>query len=479
VVQAQDEREEKFEVEQDWVMPDVGGFVPDGGTVSDELRNLRNSYFDTPDLRLLDLGVTLRRRIGGGETGWQLKVPTGSARTELHNGSNRRTLPDDMSEAVAGLTGGQKLVPVATISTIRTARRVLDAENNVVFELADDAVKSTAHDSDSSLEWREIEVELGPAAQKKTQAKVAAWLLNAGAKPSSSTTKLHRALGIAAADTRSRSDRNGTIGALVLDYLAEQCEVIACNDVGLRTGAPLVHKTRVAVRRLRSTLRIFGDMFEPEQSSALDAELVWYASLLGAVRDCEVLAARLADRIAQLPPEQVYGPVSAHVQESLALDRKQAADKLARGMSSRRYKKLLATLRVWRTDPPLNEAADRKAAAAARYVQQAKRKAQKRLKQAHGDNEGLHRARKAMKRLRYAGELAKPADQKASRVVRKAKHLQTELGEHQDAMVSAGYLARLGAAAGSSNGHNGFTYGVLMANELATAERIRRAYRAQ
>jgi CHAD domain-containing protein len=477
-MQTQEEREEKFEAERDWVMPDLGGLVPDGGTVSETVRNLENTYFDTPDRSLLDLGVTLRRRIGGGETGWQLKVPAGSARVELHSRSRRPLPPTDISNAVAGLKGGQKLVPVATISTIRTARRVLDAEGQALFELADDAVKSTAHDSGSSREWREIEVELGPAARKKTEAEVAAWLLKAGAKPSSSHTKLHRALGTAAVDSRNRSDRNGTFGALIGNYLAEQCEVIGCNDIGLRTGAPLVHKTRVAVRRLRSTLRIFGDMFDPEQASALDAELVWYASLLGGVRDCDVLAARLADRIAQLPPEQVYGPVSAHIQESLALDRKEASGKLDEGMSSERYQQLLKTLRVWRTDPPLTEAADGKAANATRYVRKAKRRAQRRLKQANGDIEELHRARKAMKRLRYAGELAKPADKKASRVVRKAKHLQTELGEHQDAIVSAGYLARLGAAAGSPTGHNGFTYGVLMANELANAARIRHSIAA-
>jgi CHAD domain-containing protein len=477
-VQTQEEREEKFEVERDWVMPDPGGLVPNGGTVSEAVRNLENTYFDTPDQSLLDLGVTLRRRIGGGETGWQLKVPAGSARVELHSLSRRPLPPKDISNAVAGLRGGQELVPVATISTIRTARRVMDAEGRALFELADDAVKSTAHNSGSSREWREIEVELGPASQKKTKAQVAAWLLKAGARPSSSNTKLHRALGITAADTPNRPDRNGTFGALIGDYLAEQCEVIGCNDIGLRTGAPLVHKTRVAVRRLRTTLRIFSDMFDTDQASALDAELVWYARLLGGVRDCDVLAARLADRIAHLPQEQVYGPVSAHIQETLALDRKQAADKLDEGMSSERYQQLLKTLRVWRTDPPLTAAADGKAANASGYVRKAKRKAQRRLKQANGDIEELHRARKAMKRLRYAGELAKPADKKASRVVRQAKHLQTELGEHQDAIVSARYLARLGAAAGSTNGHNGFTYGVLMANELAEAARIRHSLAA-
>ena len=85
----------------------------------------------------------------------------------------------------------------------------------------------------------------------------------------------------------------------------------------------------------------------------------------------------------------------------------------------------------------------------------------------------LQRARKAIKRLRYAGELTEPVDGKAGRIARKAKHLQTELGEHHDAVVSAGFLAGLGTRIGTRPGDNGFTYGFLMADELSTAERIR------
>jgi CHAD domain-containing protein len=254
--------------------------------------------------------------------------------------------------------------------------------------------------------------------------------------------------------------------------------VIACNDVALRTGEQVVHKTRVAVRRLRSTLRIFGDVLKPEQSSALDAELRWYAYLLGAVRDCDILAARLKEQIAQLPAQYTLGPVSAHVEETLTLDRRTAAAALSEGMASNRYLQLLGTLRIWRTTPPLTEAADAKAAAAMNYVRKAKKKANKRLKQANGDAEKLHRARKAMKRLRYAAELTKPARPKSARIARKAKRVQTQLGEHQDAVVAAAFLTRLGTRANTTDGTNGFTYGVLLAAELTRARRIRRALTA-
>jgi CHAD domain-containing protein len=76
-----------------------------------------------------------------------------------------------------------------------------------------------------------------------------------------------------------------------------------------------------------------------------------------------------------------------------------------------------------------------------------------------------------MKRLRYAAELGGPADSKLSDIAKNAKRLQTVLGDHQDAVVAAAFLARtpgLNDSAGSA-----FTYGVLMANELAEAARIR------
>jgi hypothetical protein len=43
-----EEREDKFEVGPDWVMPQLTGLVPDGGRLDQEVRKLDNTYFDTP-----------------------------------------------------------------------------------------------------------------------------------------------------------------------------------------------------------------------------------------------------------------------------------------------------------------------------------------------------------------------------------------------------------------------------------------------
>ena len=284
----------------------------------------------------------------------------------------------------------------------------------------------------------------------------------------------------------ARAARDGrgkpaTLGDLVDGYLATQSDVIACNDIGLRTsqaseaaaGRALVHKTRIAVRRLRSVLRLFSDLFEAEQRADFDAELVWYADLLGRVRDCDVLAERLPDRVRRLPVEHVLGPVQADLDKTLTAQRREAWDNLRTELDSARYANLLGLVRDWRATPPLTPAATAKVKHVGRYVDKAERKAAKRLRQADGDPQALHRARKAAKRLRYVAQLAATTDPRFASVAKEAKARQTKLGEHQDAVVAAQFLRRLGAAEGSTPGHNGFTYGLLMANELAEAAAIR------
>jgi CHAD domain-containing protein len=63
-----------------------------------------------------------------------------------------------------------------------------------------------------------------------------------------------------------------------------------------------VHQTRLAARRLRSTLRVFGDVVDADPAEELNNELAWYAELLGQVRDREVLGSELINRIFDLPP---------------------------------------------------------------------------------------------------------------------------------------------------------------------------------
>src|SRR5215472_14007859 len=82
------EIEQKFDVNEDFEQPDFGALrdvLDEDVTAGAPVRHqLRATYFDTPDERLAASKITLRRRTGGTDEGWHLKLPAGQdARSEL------------------------------------------------------------------------------------------------------------------------------------------------------------------------------------------------------------------------------------------------------------------------------------------------------------------------------------------------------------------------------------------------------------
>ena len=76
-----------------------------------ENQRLEATYFDTADLRLATAGLTLRRRTGGDDAGWHLKVPAGSgARSEvrLPLGRATRTVPEALQQHGVGPQPGRR-----------------------------------------------------------------------------------------------------------------------------------------------------------------------------------------------------------------------------------------------------------------------------------------------------------------------------------------------------------------------------------
>lgn len=261
---------------------------------------------------------------------------------------------------------------------------------------------------------------------------------------------------------------------LIGDYVSEQCSVIIDSESQLRAGEDVIHSTRVAVRRLRSTIRVFSELFDPTEAARLEAELVWWAGLLGGVRDMDILAKRQAALLEELPAELILGPVASTIQVELAVQRKQSMDAMREALDSERYRKLVGLIHRWRSDPPFTAAADALPESIDSAIKKAKKKAGKRLDKAvtasranEPSDEMFHRARKASKRHRYAVEAALPLwGSKADKIISQRKDLQDLLGNHQDSIVSAAFLRELGARLGIRSGQNGFSYGVLYAREV-------------
>jgi inorganic triphosphatase YgiF len=199
------ETEQKYDADADFVLPDLGTLPDLGGRRAAEPRRiyLSATYFDTEDQRLIRHKVTLRRRVGGDDEGWHLKLPKGKdTRQEVHaplEEGNTGSAPARLTERVEEITAGEQLRPVALLDTERTVVTLAGPSGDALVEVADDlvtAVRFGAGDSEP-MRWREIEVEvLTPGDEATALLKtVGTALREAGARPSASGSKLARVLG--------------------------------------------------------------------------------------------------------------------------------------------------------------------------------------------------------------------------------------------------------------------------------------------
>jgi CHAD domain-containing protein len=261
----------------------------------------------------------------------------------------------------------------------------------------------------------------------------------------------------------------------LLDYVRDQIDAVFDGDLRLRRGQDPIHDTRVAIRRLRSTIRVFGKLLDRSATEPVDEELKWFAGLLGEVRDRQVQRRRFREVLTAWPPELVLGPVANRINTDLQSEQLRARAEVTEAMGSPRYLEILSTLQQWRSGLPVKGGASVKKLR--KRALRAESKADRRLAAAieSGDDALLHRARKAAKRARYAAELRRPSD-KAAATKKSEKHfkrIQRVLGDHQDSVVASDVLRRFALTAGTTAGENGFTYGLLYAREQQIAEAAR------
>ncbi|MEV0715307.1 CYTH and CHAD domain-containing protein [Asanoa sp. NPDC050611] len=464
------ERERKFECPADFRVPDlVGDSVAALG--DPKVIKLDATYYDTPELRLTRGALALRKRTGGADEGWHLKVgAAGGARTEHQRALTRGSKPpDDLMRLVRGAARGGPVEPVARVETRRREWELRGADGSVLATLADDAV--VGHDlvDGGRTAWHEIEVELVDGDEELLDG-VERRLRDAGARPGS-PAKIRRVL-----DERLRDLTTIEAGAAtpVYAYAAATRDSLVAHEPAARDGdVDGVHDMRVAVRRLRSTFRSFRALWDQEQIEGVRAELKWLGEQLGGVRDAQVMGPRLDKAVRREQEELVLGPVAADLAARFAADEAAALTRLRRALSSPRYLQLLSTLDEVIEAPPVTDVS-------ARWVNRRIHKAVRRAdglldtaldrqaeKGVSDDDPALHEARKAYKRGRYAVEVRRhEGDKNAKRLVRGLKGLQDLLGDHQDSVITREVLRDLGVRAYGRKA-NTFTYGLLYAEQTA------------
>jgi CYTH domain len=212
------ETERKYEAAADFALPDLAGLDGVAAITGPRTYRLRAVYFDTRDYGLAEARITLRRRTGGTDAGWHLKLPAGTdSRREVHAplGRGAYAVPARLAELVVGWSNRQPLVPIALLATTRRLRRLAAPDGQVLAEIADDLVSGSlpgptpggpaGPGGDTGLRgpstpewrevsrWREVEVEL-VSGSRELLGSAGDLLIRAGAVPSAAASKLSRLL---------------------------------------------------------------------------------------------------------------------------------------------------------------------------------------------------------------------------------------------------------------------------------------------
>lgn len=482
------EVERKFDVVESTVSPSFEGIAAVARVETSPIQELDAVYFDTPTQDLARNRITLRRRTGGHDAGWHLKLPAGTdTRTEVHApidaSDDADCVPADLLDVVLAIVRDRPVGPVARITTRRESQVLYDADGTALAEFCNDHVTAwSAHndaDEDSHEQrWREWELEvLGTEADAKAKHQAASHellnrlsnrLLDAGASPAGHGSKLSRVLD--SADPSKQTAAKPPPADPVHRAVAQQIEELLLWDRAVRADAyDSVHQMRVTIRKIRSLLKDSQDSFGLADGAWVLDELRELAGILGVARDAEVLAERYQRELSRLNAELIRGPVTERLVNGAQRRYQLGHRRSLAAMRSKRYFRLLDALDAVVSEPPVTafgqEPRPVTIDAAYRRVRKAAKTAEA-AEPAHAD-ETLHVIRKRAKRLRYTA-----AATGANQVAQQAKAIQSLLGDHQDSVVSREHLLAQAHAAHLA-GEDTFTYGLLyqQENEIAEASR--------
>jgi len=433
-------------------------------------------YFDTAGLDLLRSRLTLRRRTGGDDAGWHLKLPgrPGSGRTEVRlplDSSPTDAVPGVLADLVRGAARGRPLAPVARLENHRVVRRLRDAAGVERIEVADDAVVATSllPGAGEPKRWRELEVEIIDGTVDQLTATVGV-LRNAGATPSSSASKLGRALpDPPVPDWPSRK----SAAVPVLTALVRHRDTLLRADRAVREEQPgSVGDFRRAVRRIQSVLQVYAALFDQGASQPVLTGLRRVDRVFGAARDLEVAQHRLDTELAD-EPEHYAHHAGAVLRAALSWRSAAARAEAAAAIDAPGYFDLLIALDDLLATPTVTKRGTRAATGELPALMRASWESLRTLADdalADPDNDvALHDVRRSAISLRYATEaVASALGDDAVVFAAALEEIQEVLGEHRDAVVAAQLLVDV-TAEPATDGTAGFIFGRLHAVEQALA----------
>ena len=286
----------------------------DGAPVT---RRLRTVYFDTPDLRLYGRGVALRLRDEGGRRVQGLKLvqsdPSGDAAVAVRREWESPITGDSPDFARLDAAGAGALVPqdaraalapVFTTDVQRTTLLVRLDRQTTVEVAFDDGTVATSDTADGTGERiSEIEIELksgriGPLFRLARELHHAVpmrigmeskaelgYRLITGHLP---VPVLPEPLALSPLTTAAEAFRHIVRHCLRQLLANEPCALAGGDAEGL-------HQIRIALRRLRTALRLFAPVIASSETEGLLREIRWLSDRLRPARAWDVLVAEPLD----------------------------------------------------------------------------------------------------------------------------------------------------------------------------------------
>jgi CHAD domain-containing protein len=443
-------------------------------------------FLDTDDLRLARWGASLRHRSGAG---WTASLPAAEGRAPLAAG--RYDYPDATNApppaAVDLLRGFARSEPLKPVARLRTQRRRVEARNgdDASAELVDDEV-SVLSGRRIAARYRRLSLFAPAGAGRDLMGAMEAELRAAGAGPGDPTPDHVAALGPRATGppdvVSPELPPDPTAADLVRAAMASAVTLLICHHAAVVVGEDPegVHQARIASRKVRSTLRTFAAVLDPEWTESLREEVGWLGGVLGDARDADVLSARLRERAPMLAEGSAGLDALLEAAESARSDARSAMLLQYRGP---RYAVLLDRLVEAAREPAFVPAAGDPASSLVpglREQWRAVRRAGKAARQA-GTDDDLHELRILAKRCRYSAEALAPVGGKRARsFAAAAGRLQAVLGEHNDAVTAQRWLREW--SSGRSSAAEAFTAGEMAGIERGVAaaarDRWHKAWRA-
>lgn len=171
------EIERKYDVPEGAALPSLTGVLPGFTAGEPHTFEMSATYLDTADHALSTARTALRRREGGHDAGWHIKVSTQEGRFETQwpldspvsasatsVAPSDAEIPDVVRAELASRFGlaDAGFAPIAVLRTTRTTVILRDAEGRDRVEIADDTVVALDVAAGITSTWREWEAEFLP-----------------------------------------------------------------------------------------------------------------------------------------------------------------------------------------------------------------------------------------------------------------------------------------------------------------------------